>query len=330
MKRKDIIFILILVAVIALAAYKYYTRIYTDYRTEFLLDTVIEISVSSKNKDMGDVLHETFELIKKYENKFSYHNPESELNKINNSKESNIDVDFYRILRTNEDLFALSDSLYDITVGTLTDIWDFDEEIIPTLEDIREAKKFTGFEKITFTNHKLQKPAGVKLNPGSLSKGFIVDRVIEFLKSKEIISGMVNAGGDISFFGQPKPLKIGIQHPRDKRNEVIKVIKVQHGAVVSSGDYERFFIHDEKRYHHIINPKTGYPSEEAISITVISDKAFTSDAYSTALFLLTPQKAIQIANETENLEALIYYEEDDEIKSIQSAGFGKYETETSN
>ncbi len=95
-------------------------------------------------------------------------------------------------------------------------------------------------------------------------------------------------------------------------------------SVVTSGDYERYFMKDGKRYHHIINPLTGYPSQNAISVTVISETALIADAYSTALFLLEPEQSLKLAEETDELEAVVYFIKDDKIEKLETKGFKKY------
>ena len=164
----------------------------------------------------------------------------------------------------------------------------------------------------------------MELNLGSLAKGFIIDKAVEYLMDHEIESGFVNAGGDILIFGQKTPLKIGIQHPRSGRSELIGTILLKNNAVVTSGDYERFFIEDGIRYHHILNPKTGYPADKIVSVTVISEKAVLADAYSTALFLLRPDQAIELANTLNEIEVKLFYMEDGILKSLQTKNMKDY------
>ena len=105
---------------------------------------------------------------------------------------------------------------------------------------------------------------------------------------------------------------------------MIGVLNVNNKAVVTSGDYERFFELDGKRYHHILDPKTGYPAEGTVSVTVVAPTALFADAYSTALFLMEPHKAIELINRTDMLEAVIFYLEDSEVKKIKSIGMENY------
>ncbi len=326
MKRKDIINIILFILVFAFAAYRYSTRTYSSERSAFVMDTIVDIKIVTKNKDANEILDYAFKLMEDYENKFSFYNNKSQIWKFNNSIIDSllIDDDLKEILSISKELYQKTNKHYDITIGALSEIWDFDNEVLPTNKEIEKAIQVTGFKKLKIQNNYLHKPDGMKINLGSLAKGYIVDKVVEYLKQQNVISGFVNAGGDMRIFGRGKPFKIGIQHPRSESNEIIDVINVGNMSVVTSGDYERYFMKDGKRYHHIINPLTGYPSQNAISVTVISETALIADAYSTALFLLEPEQSLKLAEETDELEAVVYFIKDDKIEKLETKGFKKY------
>ena len=324
MKKRDVINIIILLIIISFAAYRFYNRKITFSQSKFALDTIVEITVTSQKRNIKSVIDEAFEMIADYDRKFNFYDPEGELGKINSSEQVSLDKDFYQLLKISFELYEKSDSLYDTTIGRLTELWDFSTEHIPNIDSIRTAQENSGFEKIKFSEDQLIKPKNLKLNFGSLAKGYIIDRVVDFLEDNPVESGIVNAGGDIRIFGYNKKKEIGIQHPRSDRNEIIATLQVGNKAIVTSGDYERFFIKDNKRYHHIIDPKTGFPTENAISVTVVASQAVTADAYSTALFLLKPEAAIELVNQIENLQAIIYFETRGKIESIMSERFEEY------
>ncbi|MEA2096303.1 MAG: FAD:protein FMN transferase [Candidatus Cloacimonadota bacterium] len=326
MKRKDIINISLFILVFAFAAYRYSTRTYSSQRSAFVMDTIVDIKIETKHKNTNEILDNAFKLMEDYENKFSFYNNESLIWKFNNSVIDSlyIDGDLKDIFSISGVLFNKTNEHYDVTIGALSEIWDFDKNVIPPDEEIVDAIDNTGFEKLKIQNGYMHKPDGMKINLGSLAKGFIIDQVVEYLKQQNVISGFVNAGGDMRIFGREKPFKIGIQHPRSESNKIIDVINVGNRSVVTSGDYERYFIKDDLRYHHIIDPKTGYPSRNAISVTVIAKTALMADAYSTALFLLEPKQAIEIADETNDLEAIIYFIMNDEIEKLETKGMDEY------
>ncbi len=326
MKRRDIINIILFIMVFAFAAYRYSTRTYSSKKIAFVMDTLVEIKIETKSKNTEEILETAFQLIKEYENKFSMYKAESLIWKFNNSKIDSLklDEDLMQIITLAKELNKKTESHYDITIGALSEIWDFDEQKIPSEIEIEKAINNTGFQNLIFENDILHKPVEMKINLGSLAKGFIVDKVAEYLVQSDVISGFVNAGGDMIIFGKKKPLNIGIQHPRGEVNEMIDVIKVGNRSVVTSGDYERYFVKDGKRYHHIIDPITGYPSNNAVSVTVIAESTMLADAYSTALFLLESDEALDLAENTDGLEAVIYYLQDDKIEKLETSGMKDY------
>ena len=228
MKRKDIINISLFILVFAFAAYRYSTRTYSSERSAFVMDTIVDIKIVTKNKDANETLDYAFKLMEDYENKFSFYKNESQIWKLNNSIIDSllIDDDLKEIFSISKELYQKTNKHYDITIGALSEIWDFDKEVIPTNKEIEKAIQVTGFEKLKIQNNYLYKPDGMKINLGSLAKGYIVDKVVAYLKQQNVISGFVNAGGDMRIFGREKPFKIGIQHPRSESNEIIDVINV--------------------------------------------------------------------------------------------------------
>ena len=324
MKKKDLLRILVLFVVIGLSAVFFFNRQNTVAESRFLLDTIVDISVTAKNKNCTEkkletIIDSTFSLISKYEKKFSFFNEDGKLWKMNHLDKYSfsIDSDFYEILELSSKIYSETDSLYDVTIGSLTELWNFDKVHIPSFDSIKTAQKNIGFHRMKFSENRLYKPKGIKLNLGSVAKA------ITFLGDNKVEFAIINAGGDIRIFNYPKPLKVGIQHPRNK-SEIINVLKIQNSAVVTSGDYERYFKIDGQIYHHIINPKTGFPANNSISVTVIAPTATIADAYSTALFLMEPDKAIELTNTSKNIEAIIYYFEDEEIVNVKSDGLDEY------
>lgn len=330
MNKKDLLKILVLVFVIGFSALTYLNKQNTVEKTRFLMDTIVDISVTAKNKNCTEkkletIVDSTFSLISRYENKFSFFNENGKLWEMNHSEKDSfsIDSDFYEMLKLSSEVYSETGSLYDISIGSLTELWDFDKAHIPSLDSIKIAQENIGFYRIEFSKNYLYKPKGIKLNLGSVAKGFIIDKAITFLKDNRVESAIINAGGDIRILNYNRPLKVGIQHPR-KQSEIIDVLKIQNSAVVTSGDYERFFIKNGIRYHHIFNPKTGFPADNSISVTVIAPTTIVADAYSTALFLMKQDEAIELVNTIENMEAVIYYFKDDKIVNVKSDGLDEY------
>ncbi len=321
MKKKDLLNLILLITVVSFATYKYLNKEFHYQKSAFLMDTLVDIKIVTHNKNSESLIDSTFKLVERLDKKFSFYNDESEIGKFNSNQIDYLffDKDFTEIFRIADSLYVFSNSLFDVTIGDLTELW---RGHIPAEDSIQMMKKKTGFYKLQFQNGKVKKPAEMKINLGSLAKGYIVDEAVKYLMKNFAESGFVNAGGDMRIFGSK--IKIGIQHPRNKKSELVGVLKIENKAVVTSGDYERYFIKDGVRYHHIINPKTGYPANCNISVTVIANSALVADAYSTALFLMETNAGIKLAENVENLEALIIFEEENILKAKSTNGFEQY------
>ena len=145
--------------------------------------------------------------------------------------------------------------------------------------------------------------------------------MIMFLKESGVVAGIVNAGGDVFTFGiKPGGIDwvIGFRHPRTKKT--IKLDTISFSAVATSGDYERFFIQDGTRYHHILDPETGYPARGCVSVTVWTKTAMDADIMATAIFVLGPQKGLKLVENMDDVEALIFFERDGSIRNVMSSG----------
>ncbi len=220
---------------------------------------------------------------------------QSDISRINGSagkKCEKISPETFDILQKASDISKLSGGLFDVTVGPLADLWDYkhasepppDEKIkqILSIVDYRDLK-LDASQKTAGLNR-----TGQSLDLGGIGKGFASDRFMEILRDYGIVSAFSNIGGNVSTLGR-KPdgsaWQVGIRHPR--HNGLIGAVAVAGKAVVTSGDYERYFIdRSGRRFHHILNPFTGYPGESGLaSVTVVSDSAMTADALSTAMFV---------------------------------------------
>ncbi|MFO7604146.1 MAG: FAD:protein FMN transferase, partial [Gammaproteobacteria bacterium] len=199
-----------------------------------------------------------------------------------------------------------SQGLFNPAIGHLIRAWGFqsdmgpEDETPPAAEDLQELlARNPQMSDIVVDNVRMRStnPA-VRLDMGAIAKGYALDQIIEHLQDQGIAHVMINAGGDLKAIGQHpegRPWYIGIKHPR-QQDEVLAGLAVMSGeSVFTSGDYERFFMHEGKRYHHIIDPRSGYPADQAQSVTVITRSATLADAASTALFIAGPEQWPAIA-----------------------------------
>lgn len=201
-------------------------------------------------------------------------------------------------------LSQLSNGLFNPVIGRLIALWGFHDNALPvgTLPDptviTALVKQAPSINDITYTGTQLvnHNPA-VSYDLGAIAKGYAIDLAIERLREFGIENAIVNAGGDLRIIGKhgDRPWRIGIRHPR--KNGILASIELEGDAsVFTSGDYERFFEVDGKRYHHIIDPRSGWPASNTTSVTVIHDNATMADAATTALFVAGPHDWIKVAH----------------------------------
>ena len=310
--KKFIFYFLILLMILVLFFLKN-RKEYEISKTKIIMSTYVEIILKSKkydNTELEKIVDSSFLIMKNYENKLSYYDKNSLLSKINDNLIEDMDNDIYKILMKAKDLYYSSDSLYDVSIGSLLDLWKVSQRKIPPKNEEIAKCKF-GFYQLKFDSNKIIKSKEIKLNFGSLAKGYIIDRTFDYLKEKKLTQIIINAGGDIRIGGN-YPKKVGIIHPREKK--IIKEINILNEAVVTSGDYERCFIYKGKRYSHIIDPKTKFPVKDIISVTVVAKNAFLADALSTTIFLLKKDNWESFIKNYPKIKVIIYYLENEKIK----------------
>lgn len=298
----------------------------TFKRTQILLGTVVEIQVRyNDEKKAEDAIAKAFAEVKRIDDLFTTYNEESPVWKINNSSDTlfKVDNEIYNLLVLCDSIAKLSDGCFDVSLDNLTKAWGFytDAPHLPTKSVIDSALNLSGWNNIELKeNRTIIRRKQVGLNFGAVAKGYAVDKAIEVLKRSGITEALVNAGGEISVIGSN--WKVGIQHPRDERG-IIAALKLNNNTVATSGDYEQYFEQNGFRYHHIIDPKTGYPARGLQSVTVINQRNTFADALATAFFVMGKEKGMKLIESLDNTEAMII---DDEGKVFYSSGFEKFLT----
>ena len=324
MKRREIISLLILILVISFGAYRYFTRSFTETKSQYLMDTIVEISATSQSKNVGSQIDAIYEYIHELENKLNEYNPESYLGKINADTVNTVfpmDPDVYNLLSLADSLYQMTGGAFDPTIKPVWDLWGFNTEnpVPPDSLSIKNMLKKVDFSKIKYDSRKLVKPRGMQLTFGAIAKGYILDKAKEYMQAQKLDSGYINCRSSMVFTGYKKPQLVYITHP-GKPDDYIASFKVLNQSVSTSGDYQQFFEYNGIRYHHILNPLTGYPVPDVHSVTVLCSSAAWSDGLSTALFLLPPESALSAIKHRTDCEAIIYYSKDDSLVSLKTAG----------
>lgn len=236
------------------------------------------------------------------------------------------DKDTAKLLGECSELSTLTEGAFDVTVGKVVDLWDFggDNEGIPRKKQLENALANVGPVEIKGDTVRLKGDAEVDL--GAVGKGLACDSLISLYRATPGIKGaIVSVGGSVGCFGASSKKgdswRIAIRHPRSE-NEFLGVLKLKEGFVSTSGDYEKYFMRGTERYHHILDARTGYPaSSGVISVTVICDSGFMSDALSTACFILGEEKSRELL-EKYNASA-IFVDEEMNITTVGEADFEK-------
>lgn len=287
----------------------------------YMLGTYLQLSVWTTNKQEGmDTIKSSFERIKEIENKMSTNLDESEIGQINlNAGKTYVEVseETVDIIERAIHYAELTNGAFDPAIGKLVKLWGIgtENERIPTQDEIQNALQFVDYQKIEFQGDNKVKlsEADMRIDLGGIAKGYAADEVTKIMKNKGIKHAIINLGGNVVTLGKKADgtsWKVGIQDPFEPTGTHMGVIEVYDQTVVTSGNYERYFMADDKRYHHIIDPKTGYPAENGIiSATIITNSSTDADGLSTSIYVLGVEKGMQLIESLENVECIIITED---------------------
>ena len=238
--------------------------------------------------------------------------PETPVSLINSnagSRPVEVPEELVRILERGIEYGRLSQGAFDITWRGMGPLWKFGEDFrVPGKKEVAEAVRRVNFRKIVLDGNSVFLPdPGMAIGLGGIAKGYAIDRAGMKIRQAGIMNFLVDGGGDILASGNThgRSWLVGIRDPRGERADLIRRLSVSGGAVVTSGDYERFNIVDGRRYHHIIDPRTGYPADKCRSVTVFSSQAEKADVLATAVFVLGPEEGMRLIREIGDSEALI-------------------------
>jgi len=236
----------------------------------------------------------------------------SAINKNAGVKPVRVDIELYNLIERAIGISKLTDGAFDISYASMDRIWKFDGSMteMPSEEKIKASVAKVGFKNIILDKGKstvFLKLKGMKIGFGAIGKGYAADKAKALLMEKGVPSGIINASGDMNTWGkQPdgKEWKVAITNPMDK-NKMFALIPITNGAVVTSGNYEKFVNFNGKRYTHIIDPRTGYPSSGIISVTVFAPKAELADALATSVFVMGKEAGLDRINQLPKIECII-------------------------
>lgn len=292
------------------------TKLSSYKKSKALLDTFVTITVVAESKDTADkAIENAFDVIEEFGNLINFYSDKSELSAINRNagiREVRVSPETLDIIEKALYVSEKSGGAFDPTIGPEIKLWDFLNKIKPSDVEIQKKLPLVNYKNIVIDRDKstvLLKKKDMLLDLGGIAKGYAADLAVQSLKQKGISAGLVAVAGDIKSFGlkpDKKPWVVGIKNPRQKNNddEVFATINLSGMAISSSGDYERYFIINGQRFHHLLIPKTAYPASTCQSVSVIAEQGAMTDAFSTALFILGPEKGLGLAKEM-GMDAMI-------------------------
>lgn len=278
-----------------------------------VMGTDLQIKVFGEDADALDVaIDAAFRELQRVEDLMTdwRASPLTSLNENAGSGPYEVPLELVAIISRARQVSALTSGAFDCTYAAVGRLWDFkaDPPRIPTAEQVAEQLPFVDNAKILVEPgvSMVDLPAGMSIGLGGIAKGYGVDRAMAVLIAHGVENAIVNCGGDLKVLGleQAEPWEIALKHPRDQQR-AMAVLGITNTCVVTSGDYERFFEVNGRRYHHILDPRTGYPSTGCMSATVVAQSAEYADALATALCVLGPEKGLALIDGLSKVEAIV-------------------------
>lgn len=280
-------------------------------RTALIMGTLVEIKAVGPDKNkLEDAISDAFSAMRTEEARFSPAREDSQIAALNRATSPvTVDSEVIDLLQRGEKIRRDSQGAFNMGLGGVKALWDIEGENprVPTAAELRAVLPDPTQPVVEIAGTRvMRRSSRVQLDLGGIAKGYAVDRALTVLRRAGLTSASINAGGDIGLLGGhgDRSWKIGIQHPR-RSGELLATIELRDRAIVTSGDYERFFLRDGVRYHHIFDPQTGEPARGCQSVSVVADNVADADALATAAFVLGPEAGLKLLERRPGVEGLI-------------------------
>ena len=279
-------------------------KIYKD--SKIAMDTIVTINiVSNSKKNARLAASKAFGEIERLSSLINFYSDGSELSKINRNagkKPVHVSPETMDLIKDSIVVAKKSGGAFDPTIGAISVLWDFQKKLIPGKRDISKRLKLVSYKNIIINEKKQTvylRKKGMMIDLVGIAKGYAADRAIDILSASGRKAGMVSVAVDIRAYGlkpDGKPWMVGIRDPRpvSATENILAALPLKNMAISTSGDYQRFFIKDGVRYHHLLIPWTGMPAGGCQSVSVIADKAVITDSFATAVFILGPEKGMRL------------------------------------
>ncbi|WP_239985673.1 FAD:protein FMN transferase [Marinobacter salexigens] len=282
--------------------------------TDTAMTTPVELEFWATDKRAADNIAESvLAVFHQVDTDMSRYREDSELSGLNQLAANgpvHVSSGLYQVLKKAEEVAVLSEGAFDISFGSVGYLYDYRERQQPSAEEIQSRLGHINFQDIVLDDRAQTvffRQQGLLIDLGGIAKGYAVDLGIELLKAAGVSHARLSAGGDLRLLGdrRGRPWLVGVRDPRSKTRNVV-MLPLTDLAISTSGDYERFFIDDQgERVHHILSPGTGKSVRGVQSVTIIGSDALTTDGLSTAVFVLGPEKGLEMIEKLPDIDAII-------------------------
>ncbi len=297
-------------------------------RSQMLMGTLVFITAVADDPSTSQQAAQAgLDEIRRLEELLSTWIPTSELSKVNaaaGGEAIQVSQETYEVLKRSMEMAKLTDGGFNVAVGPAVKAWDASGEgHVPATEDLNAIRPQIDLSQIQF-DHRIQtvrlKRAGMQIDVGGIGKGYAADLAAKEMQAKGATAGVIALSGDIKTFGRMPDnhrFVFGIQHPRQEQGIILGSIELENEAVSTAGDYQRYFMKDGIRYHHILDPATLQPARRCQSVTVIAKDGVVADGLDTGIFVMGPDKGMALIESLSDVEGIIV---DHEGKILVSSG----------
>jgi len=300
----------VVILILVLSGIRLYNRyrFHLEEQTRFMMNTYVTIYAVGPEKVTTPAISSALDRMQEIDNKFNSQNPESPIYAFNHQGIPISDPEIVAMVRLALQIAKDTGGAFDITIAPLIELWGFygDSPRLPEKDAIKDCLSRVGYQHLAINDGTLQKnQAEVRIDLGGIAKGYSVLQAVEVLKREGVSSALINAGGDVYALGKKgrDMWKVGIRSPHG--DDILGYLEAEDLAVMGSGDYERFFVEDGKRYHHIFDPKTGYPAQGLRATTLIHPDPMVADAWNTAIFVLGPEDGLKWVEKISAMETVM-------------------------
>ena len=286
------------------------------HKTLKLMGSRFDITVVALNEELGYInIEEAIAEITRIEKIISSWDEDSETSLINKNagiKPVKVSDELFKLIERANQISELTDGAFDISYASMDKIWKFDGSMkyMPNDDEIKKSVAKVGYEKIILdikNRTVFLKEKGMRISFGALGKGYAADKAKELLISKQVVGGVINASGDLTTWGTKatgEKWLIGIANPLNK-DKVFSWLPIVESSVATSGNYEKYVTFKEKKYSHIIDPRTGYPTSGINSVSIFAKTAEISDALATAVFIMGKDSGLFLINQLDGIDVIV-------------------------